>query len=458
MPKFKVPHTLILLFSMVVLALLLTYVLPQGSFERETLASGREAVIPNTYTSLEKPQRLNPVALFTAIPKGLDGAREIIFFIFIVGGAFAVMRATGTVDAVVGKLLQIFGKVPFLLVLMGMTAFAVGSSTFGMAEEYIPFVPVLLTLCLGLGYDSMTAVGIMCVGYGVGYGTALVNPFTVIVAQDVAGVQPASALVFRGILLLIFMVLGVAYVWRYAQKVKANPAASLVADIEPDASFQKPAMIPLLPNHLVVLGVTLVALAIMVVGITRWHWYLIEMGALFLGLTVLFGLISRMNADKVAGEFCKGAAELTTTALLIGVARAIEVVLTEGQVIDTIINGIAKPLSQLGPSFAAVGMFWFQCICNFFIPSGSGQAYVTMPIMAPLADLVGVSRQVAVLAFQFGDGFTNILVPTNAVLVAILAMAKVPYDRWLRFILPFMAMVWVLGSIVMVVAVMTGVQ
>lgn len=458
MSKFKVPHTLILLFGMVVLALIMTYVLPQGSFERSALENGRQAVVPNTYSTLESPERLSPVALFTAIPKGLDGAKDIIFFIFIVGGAFAVLRATGTVDAILGKLLDVFGNMPFFLIFMSMLVFSAGSSTLGMAEEYIPFVPVLLALCIGLGYDAMTAIGAMCIGYGIGYGTAVINPFTVLIAQDVAGVQPVSGVAFRVILWCIFMIFGVAYVWRYANKVKTNPAASLLADIEVDANFGKPVKVALAPQHWVVLLVTGAALVVMAVGIAVWHWYLVEMGALFLFLTVLFGVITRMHPDNLAKEFCKGASELTSTALIIGVARAIEVVLSEGKVIDTIINAIAKPLTELGPSLAAVGMFYFQCLCNFFVPSGSGQAYVTMPIMAPLADLVGVSRQVAVIAFQFGDGFTNILVPTNAVLVAILAMANIPYDRWVRFIMPFMAGIWLLGSLAMVAAVMFGVQ
>lgn len=457
MLKFKVPHTLILLFGMVVLALLLTYILPQGTFERQALENGREAVVPGSYSTIEDGELLNPVSAFTAIPKGLSGAKDIIFFIFIVGGAFAVLRATGTVDAVVGKLLKVFGKFPFVLILLSMAGFAVLSSTFGMAEEYIPFVPILLTLCIALGYDAMTAVAVMCVGYGIGYGTAMVNPFTVFVAQDVAGVPLGSDLLFRFFLMVVFLVIGVAYVWRYACKVKANPAASLVADIEMDASLLNPTEVKISVNHILVLIVTFAGLAVMIVGITVWGWYLTEMGALFLILTVLIGLLAQLNADFVASEFCKGAAELTTTALLIGVARAIEVVLTEGKVIDTIVNAIAKPLSEMGPSLAAIGMFFFQSICNFFIPSGSGQAYVTMPIMAPLADLVGVSRQIAVIAFQFGDGFTNILVPTNAVLVAILAMARIPYDRWLRFILPFMAIVWILGSLAMVLAVALGI-
>jgi uncharacterized ion transporter superfamily protein YfcC len=205
-----------------------------------------------------------------------------------------------------------------------------------------------------------------------------------------------------------------------------------------------------------VLAVTLATLVVLVIGIKLWHWYLIEMGALFLGLSLALAAIGRIGPDRAARTFATGAAELTTTALLIGFARAIEVVLSEGRVIDTVVWAIGQPLQQLGSAAAAVGMFMVQSAINLFIPSGSGQAYVTMPLMAPLADLVGVSRQVAVLAYQFGDGFTNILVPTNVVLMGILAIAGVPYQRWLRFVLPFMLQVWVLGSIALVVAVMIG--
>ena len=175
-----------------------------------------------------------------------------------------------------------------------------------------------------------------------------------------------------------------------------------------------------------------------------------------MGLTVVLGIVARLGFDTTAKEFSKGAAELTTTALLIGFARTIQIVLDDGLVVDTIIHGVAQPLKNLGPHAAAAGMMVVQSLCNFFIPSGSGQAYVTMPIMAPLADLVGVTRQVAVLAYQFGDGFTNILVPTNAVLIGILTMARIPYDRWLRFVLPFMIKVWVVGALALVVAVAIG--
>jgi len=466
--RFKVPHTLVLLFGMVVLALLLTYVLPAGAFDRVENEAGRLQVVPESFHLTPDAERLSPLAVLTAIPEGFSAAHELIFFVIIIGGAFAVLRATGAVDAALGALLRRLGHQPFWLVAGGVTVFALGSSTIGMAEEYLPFVPVLVALALALGYDTITAVGIMCVGYGIGYGAAAINPFTVLIAQDVAGLQPTSGLWFRVVLVLLLLPVGIHHVWAYAKKVGRDPSASLVSDAEPEggaahadsvgnASGGAGADHPTLTTtHRWVLGVLLLVLAVLVYGLSRWHWYLVEMGALFVGLTIALAVIARMTPDRTAIEFGKGAAELTTTALMIGVARAIQVVLDRGGVVDTIVHGISVPLQELPGTLSAIGMFFVQSLANLFIPSGSGQAYVTMPIMAPLADLVGVSRQVAVLAYQFGDGFTNILVPTNAVLVGILAMAAVPYDRWVRFVMPFMVKMWILGSLALAAAVAIG--
>jgi uncharacterized ion transporter superfamily protein YfcC len=212
------------------------------------------------------------------------------------------------------------------------------------------------------------------------------------------------------------------------------------------------------PTHKVVLGTVMLALAGLVWGLAREGWYLVEMSAMFLALTVVLAAIARIDVNRTARLFGEGAAELTMTALLIGFARAIQVVLESGGVIDTIVHGASVPLASLGPSVAAAGMFFVQSLINLFIPSGSGQAYVVMPIMAPLADVVGVSRQVAVLAYQFGDGFTNIIIPTSPVTIAILAIAGIPYERWFRFILPFMLKIWLAGSLVLMAAVWLGVR
>lgn len=456
--RFRIPHTLVLLFAMIVVALVLTWVLPAGQYERVANEEGRLQVVPGSFRVTPDVEALSPLHIFTAVPRGLEAAAEIIFFIFIIGGAFAILRATGAIDALLAAALRRLGHRPLWLVLGGVVLFVAGSSTIGMAEEYLPFVPVLVALALALGYDALTGVAIVAIGYSVGYGIATVNPFTVLIAQDVAGLQPGSGIGFRLVLAAIFVPIGVHHVWRYATRVKNDPSRSYVAGIAPPESQVRHDATTFTTTHRLALVAVIVTLGVLIYGLTRLHWYLVEMGALFLGLALVLALIGRIPADRAATAFGEGAAELTMTALLIGFARAIQVVLDQGQVIDTIVHGLSGPLQTLGPSLAAVGMFLVQSLTNLFIPSGSGQAYVTMPIMAPLADVVGVSRQVAVLAFQFGDGFTNILVPTNPVIIGILAIAGVPYEKWLRFVIPFMLKVWVAGSLALVAAVALGVS
>ncbi|TPV96374.1 MAG: YfcC family protein [Myxococcales bacterium FL481] len=455
--RVRVPHTLVLLFSMIVLAWLATYLLPHGEFERVE-RDHHKVVVPGSFSYLTDDAPLSPVAVLTAVPSGFTEARDIIFFVFIIGGTMAVLRRTGTIDAVLGLTLERFGTRPNVLIAVAMLVFTVGSSTLGMAEEYIPFVAVLVGLCAGLGMDPVTAIGIMVCGYGVGYGTAAINPFTVVPAQEVAGLAPTSGAWFRVAIMVPLWGLGFLHVSRYAARVRADRSASLVADLEPSEGAAAANYPRLTRAHLAVLALTVASVALLVYGISSHGWYLQEMGAMFLGLTLVTAVVARLSPDVTAKAFVRGAEELTVTALLIGFARAIQVVLEQGHVIDTIVHGVAGVLEQFGPSLAAVCMYFIQSLCNFFIPSGSGQAYVTMPVMAPIADLTGVSRQVAVLAFQFGDGFTNMLVPTNAVLIGILGIAKIPYDRWLRFIVPFMVQMWIAGSVVLLVAVSIGLR
>jgi uncharacterized ion transporter superfamily protein YfcC len=457
--RFKVPHTLVLLFVMVVAALVLSWVVPAGSFLREEVEPGQVQVMPGTFRETPEVERLSPLAVLTAIPRGFSAAHQIIFFVFIIGGAFAVLRATGAIDAALGAVLRRLGKRPFLLVAAGVVIFAAGSATIGMAEEYLPFVPILIVLAAALRYDAVVAVGIIAVGMAIGYGVAVISPFTVLIAQDIAGLTPASGMGFRLVLGAVFLPIGIHHVWSYARRVEGDPSRSLVADVPPPESAAGAAgadHAPMTATHRWVLLATFAMLVLLVVGLSRWDWYLVEMGGLFVAMTLVIAAIARLSPDRTATEFGNGAAELTLTALLIGVARAIQVVLDEGGVVDTIVHGISLPLQALPGAASAIGMFFVQSLANLLIPSGSGQAFVTMPIMAPLADLVGVSRQVAVLAYQFGDGFTNILVPTNPVLVGILAMAAIPYDRWLRFVLPFMVKMWIAGSVALGVAVWVG--
>jgi uncharacterized ion transporter superfamily protein YfcC len=456
--KLRVPHTLVLLYGMILLAYVLTLVLPAGQFETEINPHGHEVVVPGTYTVIADTEPLPLTSLFTVIPRGLESAQGIIFFVFIIGGALAVLRGTGALDAALAKILKRYGGQPALLILMGMLAFAVGSSTIGMAEEYIPLVAILISLCIGMRMDTVAAVGIMVVGYGIGYGTAVMNPFTVLVAQEVAGLTPVSGLAFRLAIFLPFFALGYIHVLRYAQRVRSDAELSLVADVPEAQPPAPPESGPIDLRQKAVLTVTVLTLAVVVWGIKVHQWYFIELGGVFFALALATALISRMGLDDMAKRFIEGASELVGTALLIGFARGIEITLSDGQVLHTIVNGLSQPLVAVGAEISAIGMLFIQSILNFFVPSGSGQAYVTMPIMAPISDIVGVSRQVAVLAYQMGDGFMNMVVPTNAVLMGILGICGIPYGRWFRFIWPLMLQLLVLGSLTMALAVVLGYQ
>lgn len=457
--KIKIPHTLVLLFTMMVLALISTYLLRQGEFNRVEDDHGHTVVVPGSFHHLEQQELLKPWHLFTVIPRAFEETQGIIFFVFIIGGALAVIRATGVIDAFMGRLIHKYGNKPYLLMFSTMFVFSVASSTLGMAEEFIPFVPILLMLCLALKFDRITAIGMMVVGYGIGYGVAALNPFTVMVAQEVAQLRPTSGIGYRLVLFLPFFLVGFHHVYAYSKKIYKSPEKSLLKDNETVETVVPEHTEKISRRNWIILLFIIVALVLIVYGISEasgWHWYLVELGAVFLGLTVVVAIIGRLSADKTAKEFAIGATELTTTALLIGFARAIALILKDGMVLDTIVYALASPLERVGPELASVGMYVIQSLINFFIPSGSGQAYVTMPLMTPIADLSGISRQIAVLAYQFGDGFTNMVVPTNAVLMGILGIGRIPYDKWFKFIFPLILKLWLLGSAALIIAVLIG--
>jgi len=457
--KIKIPHTLVLLFTMMVLALISTYLLPQGEFNRVEDDHGHTVVVPGSFHHLEQRELLKPWHLFTVIPRAFEETQGIIFFVFIIGGALAVIRATGVIDAFMGRLIHKYGNKPYILMFSTMFVFSAASSTLGMAEEFIPFVPILLMLCLALKFDRITAIGMMVVGYGIGYGVAALNPFTVMVAQEVAQLKPTSGIGYRLALFLPFFLVGFHHVYSYSKRIYKSPEKSLLKDNETIETVIPEHREKISRRNWIILFFIFIALVLIVYGISEasgWQWYLVELGAVFLGLTVIVAIIGRLSADKTAKEFAIGATELTTTALLIGFARAIALILKDGTVLDTIVYALASPLERVGPEMASVGMYIIQSLINFFIPSGSGQAYVTMPLMTPIADLSGISRQIAVLAYQFGDGFTNMIVPTNAVLMGILGIGRIPYDKWFKFIYPLILKLWLLGSIALIIAVLMG--
>ena len=446
----RVPDALVLVFALVVLAQLAGYVLPAGEFERD----GRR-VVPGTWRAVDA-EPLPPLAFLTAVPAGLAAAHDIIFFVFLAGGTIGVVRATGAVDALIGAAIGRLASRPGWLVAGMVGLFALGSSTVGMAEEYMPFVPVLVTLCLALELDAVVAVGIVYVGAGVGYACAALNPFTVLVAQEVAGLPLTSGQPVRWALLVVCAAVGIHHVLRYAARLRADPAASLVADVDYSSGFELPADVRFTARRAAAAAVLAAGVGLFVHGVAARGWYLAELSAVFLASGLLAAAVGGLGPNRAARAFLEGAAQMTSTALLIGFARAIQVVLSDARVIDTIVDGLAAPLAALPAHAAALGMLAVQTVCNLFIPSGSGQAYVTMPIMAPLADLTGVTRQTAVLAYQFGDGFTNMLVPTNALLMGMLGLARIPYQRWAVFVVPLLVKLYAVAALALVAAVALG--
>jgi uncharacterized ion transporter superfamily protein YfcC len=456
--RIRMPHTLVLMSVMMVLALVLTWVLPAGRFETVTNESGSTLVVPGTFQLLAEQPRLPPWALLTALPRAMAAAQDVIFFVFLISGVIAILQRTGAIDAMIGQVLERFRHRRGLLIFATMLVFSVFSSSLGMSVEYLAFVGVLIAMGSALGLDRITAVGIIVVGYGVGYGAAMFNPFTVLIAQKVAELPPSSGLWYRALMAGPFFLIGFHHVWSYARRTMADPASSLmvgVAGVEPHPPQDYPQL-----NHrhrlvLLAMGLTLVAL---IAGIVWMRWYLTELGALFLALGLIAALIARMSPDQTAQAFIEGATQMTGTALLVGFARSIALILEDGQVLHTIVQGLAMPLSLVPAAASAVGMLLIQSLLNFFIPSGSGQAYATMPIMAPIGDLVGLQRQVTVLAYQYGDGFTNMVIPTNAVLMGILGLAGIPYARWFRFIMPLILKLSAAAAVALVVAVWIGYQ
>ncbi len=328
-----------------------------------------------------------------------------------------------------------------------MLVFGLGAFTIGMGEEYVPLIPILVTMCLAMKLDAIVAMGIVWVPYGIGWATAGTNPFGVLIAQDIAGVQPMSGLAFRWILFGICLLVGFQHVYAYARRIQKDPSKSLVADVDYSKGYEMPEDIRFTGSRIAIMGVFVAGILLFLWGAKVRGWYILELNAVFLGVGLVAAILARMTPNKTARAFIGGAADMTAAALLIGFARAIQVVLDDGMIKDTVIHAIAGPLQTAGPSVSAIGMLAVQTICNFFIPSGSGQAFVTMPIMSPLATVTGISQQTAVLAYQFGDGFTNMVVPTSALVMGTLALGRIPYTRWVRFVTPLLVKLFLVAIV-----------
>jgi len=454
--KFRVPNTYLLIFSLLVLIAAMTWIIPGGQYERAVI-NGREVVVKNSFKYIQnEPQGF--FDLFTSPIKGFVEGALIIGFILIVGGAFNVLAKTNAINSLITKLAQAHQtstllQKTFIPVLLLM--FSLGGATFGMNEEIIPFVLIIVPICLALGYDSIVGVAIPLVGAHVGFASAYLNPFNVGIAQGIAGIPMYSGVGYRLVCWAISTIAAILFLLFYVRKLSRKPQISpmfaednLRRDTERfEDVFNKENHFSV--THKLILTTFALSLVLIVFGVSKLDWVIEEIAAVFFVMGIIVGMIGRLSVNEFMKSFLDGAKDLVGTAFIVALARATLVISRDGQIIDTVLYGLSPFIQSSSPIFASQKMFVVQAIINFFVHSGSGQAALTMPIMAPLADLAGVSRQTAILAFQFGE-YTNIIIPTSAVTMGALSMAKVPWEKWAKWVIPLQVILMLLGLLLLI--------
>ncbi|MBC8083449.1 MAG: YfcC family protein [Hymenobacter sp.] len=443
MKTIRFPHPLVLLVGFILLACLLSYVLPTGIFDRHPdAATGRDVVVAGSYRRVAAAP-VSPLQALVAIPKGLVDAASVIFLVFLAGGAFTVVDQTGALRHGVDWLLARFrgreaGVIPIISVL-----FATMGALENMQEEIIPLIPVLLVLMRRIGYPPLTAAAVSLGSAAVGAAFSPLNPFQVGIAQKLAQLPLLSGGGFR----LVFLGLAVAF-WiagtvRYALRHRVAPETDDAAEAATQGR-----------RHGLVLALLLITFSVFAYGVLKLGWEFEQMAALFFALGVVAGLVGGLGLTGTAESFISGCRDMAFSAILIGFARAIFVVLEQGQIVDTIVNGLSAPLAGLPVVLSALGMLGLHTALHLPVPSVSGQAVLTMPLLVPLSDLIGLSRQVTVLAYQYGAGLCELITPTNGALMAIVAVCGVRFDAWWKFVLPLYAGLLLLAVVAIVVGIM----
>ena len=539
MKKRKVPHTFVIVFFIIVIAAVLTWIIPPGKYVSEQV--GDETVMTfyyadqlpeggvstpstgsgtgsGTSTFKAEPQTWQ---VFSAFYKGFVKQANIIVFILIIGGAFWIMNKSKAIDMGImsflkftkrlerNKLMQKIGVNNIVIILI-MLLFSLFGSVFGMSEETIAFALIIIPLAISMGYDSIVGLCMVYVAAHIGFSGAMLNPFTIGIAQGIAEIPLFTGIGYRAVCWAILTVVGIVFVLWYANKVKKNPQSSIM--YEDDAYWRKSAEVkeeelerytprkawfvfafltavlivfsvlypmttlkignnettlPLLPIgtavfvllsvltlrktvHYFVLTLLFATVYFLVVGVLGYDWYIMEIASLFLVLGIASGLAVDKSASDIAKLFLEGMGDILSAAVIVGLAGGIVIVLQDGGIIDTILYGLSKSMSNMGKIASAEIMYGIQTLINIVIPSGSAKAAITMPIMAPFSDLIGISRQATVVAFQFGDGFTNMITPTSGVLMAALGVARIPWEKWVKFIWKFILVLIVLGALLLI--------
>ncbi|HET9947310.1 MAG TPA: Na+/H+ antiporter NhaC family protein [Longimicrobiales bacterium] len=446
-PKLSLPDPLVLLTACVLLGAAASWVLPAGEFDRHLdEATGRSLVVAGTYHAVERDP-VGPFEALVALPRGMIEAADVIFLVFLVGGAVTVVDATGALGRTVSAIVHGLGGRALLTIPVVSLFFALGGVTMNMQEEIVALVPMLLLLTSGMGVSPVVAVAMSLGTAFVGSAFSPINPFAVLIAQRVAELEPGSAWPFRTIFLAIALVLWIGWTTRLAARSRAAPS---------EAPGEAPE--PLTGRDRIIMAVVLGAFAFAGYGMSALGWGFEELAAELFAMGVVAGLVAGLGIDGTARAFVRGFRDMTYAAILIGFARAIYVVLAEGRIVDTIVYALVQPLEALPALASAAGMIVANAAVHVPVPSNSGQAVLTMPVMVPLSDLLGIPRQATVLTYQVGGVLMDMLTPTNGALMAVLVAAGVRYEQWLRFALPAYLALLALGGVAVAAAIAIGLQ
>ena len=412
----KVPGTYTIIFAMILLSALLTWFVPGGEYVK-----GEEGTL--AYRDVESVPQL--FGVFTALYHGFVKQSGIIIFILIVGGSFWLLNSTGAISVGIGRFIRSVGRYHKVVLVAITLLFSLAGAIFGMSEETIPFVGIVVPLVVSMGYDAFLGMLIVYVAANVGFSSAFLNPFTVGIAQEMAELPLFSGMEYRLFCWAILTLLLILFVLFYAKSVYKAPQAA--AEQQPFAAPQ-----PMSAAQKIILIILFATIVLLVVGVTLWGWYMAEISGLFLAMGIVSGIVAGYDSGRISSEMIAGAKDILSSALVVGLASGIIVILQEGRIIDSILNSLQAALNNAGGEWSLSAMYGIQALINTIIPSATAKAAITIPIMAPFSDMVGVSRQAMVLAFQFGDGFTNMITPTSGVLIASLSMARITYSEWVR--------------------------
>lgn len=449
--KSKIPHVFALMFIITILMAVLTWIVPAGQYERVKEGTITKVVADSFRIVDPNPQGFWDV--FNAVVKGWIQSASMIFMVFFVGGAIKILEETGTIRVGMNHIIHKLKGKEIWAVAIIMFLMSIGGATGVFANPVVALIPLGIVLAKGLGYDNVVGFAMIYLGSYIGFNVGWGNVFTVGIAHTIAELPMFSGFGVRVFFHVVNYILVFGFVYLYIKKIKADPTNSLTYSIEEPAAqnniFEGKEAMTI--RHTICTAIVVVAFGAIIYGSLRLKWGIDHYSVVFLMVAVFCGLLGGLGINGTSIAFVKGCSSMAYAALVIGMARGISVVMTDGKIIDTVVYYLSLPIAMFGPVVGAVFMFFANIVINFFIPSGSGQAVTVMPIMVPLADLTGITRQVAVQAFQFGDGFTNCIIPTASVLMGCLGLSGIPYEKYVKWAAPLIAIQLVLAVIALVV-------